>query len=140
MNALTEIDAMNVLLVDDDSTFRFIAKTVVSKSGLATIIHEAVNGLDALEYLQLSAVAGRELPDSIFLDLNMPVMNGWEFLKELSALRDQFEKDLPVFILTSSINIHDRERSHTYPTVRGMFSKPLTSSNLEEMRALIGAS
>jgi len=127
---------MNLLLVDDDSTFRFIAKTVADKSGVAKIIAEAVNGTEALKYLSNSLSSGKGIPDMIFLDLNMPEMNGWEFLEKLPQTLDG-KIDIPVCILSSSISTHDSDRSQTYACVRGMIAKPLTQEHLQKMRALI---
>ena len=127
---------MNILLVDDDSTFRFIAKTVSERSGIVKIIAEAADGEEALNYLCRSLGSGEGIPDMIFLDLNMPKMNGWEFLERLPQTLDG-KINIPVCILSSSINSHDSERSQTYCCVRGMIAKPLTEEHLLKMRALI---
>lgn len=127
---------MNILLVDDDSTFRFIAKTVSERTGLAKIIAEAVNGEEALKYLHASKVSGEGIPDMIFLDINMPTMNAWEFLDKLPCILEG-KVDIPVCIISSSISTHDSERSQTYKCVKGMFSKPLTEELLQKMCALI---
>ncbi len=137
MNPTAEILSMNVLLVDDDATFRFIVQTICNKSGLAQVIQESFNGREAMDYIEENIQIDGTLPDLVLLDLNMPVMDGWEFLDSLPKVVNNRVAELPVIILTSSINTQDRERAQKYPCVKGVFSKPLTSAQLEQMQDLL---
>lgn len=126
---------MNVLLIDDDSTFRFIAKMITEKTGILQIIAEADDGRSGLDYLRDRATNGGTLPDMILLDLNMPGTDGWEFLRQYPEVLHK-EKRIPVVVVSSSINREDREKSETFPCVRGMITKPLTEADLHEIKAL----
>lgn len=137
MNPIADILSMNVLLVDDDATFRFIVQTICNKSGLAQVVQESLNGRDAIDYIKENMQEDGNLPDLVLLDLNMPVMDGWEFLDRLPKIVNGRMAELPVVILTSSINTQDRERAQKYPFVKGVFSKPLTAVQLEQMQDLL---
>ncbi len=126
---------MNVLLIDDDSTFRFIAKMITEKSGILQIIAEADDGESGLEYLRDCVSKKGILPDVILLDLNMPRMDGWEFLRQYPEIFRENQR-IPVVVVSSSINREDREKSETFPCVRGMIAKPLTEADLHEIKAL----
>lgn len=127
---------MNVLLIDDDATFRFIAKMFTEKTGIVRITGEADNGQSGLDYLKNCLERGAGLPDAVLLDLNMPRMDGWEFLTHYPTVLND-ASNIPVVILSSSINKADREKSETFSCVKGMFSKPLTEMHLREIRALV---
>lgn len=139
MNPPADTLFMNVLLIDDDATFRFIVQTICSKSGMAQVVHESLNGQEAIDYIKSNLEYEGSLPDLILLDLNMPVMDGWEFLDRLPKLVNGRIAELPVVILTSSINTQDRDRAQKYTFVKGVFSKPLTASQLEQMQDLLHA-
>ncbi len=137
METLIETKSMNVLLIDDDATFRFIAKTVSAKNGNVNIVNEAVNGLQALQIIKESLNKNEKVPDMILLDLNMPVMDGWEFLDALPEIANGKTMNLPIVIMSSSINVQDKEKSYHYPNVVAMYTKPITSAQLDEIRRLL---
>ncbi len=83
------------------------------------------------ELVALSESGGKEFPDIIFLDINMPRMDGWEFLQEFEKLPDTILNKCSVYMLTSSIDPNDIEKSKTYKTVKNFFSKPLTPEIFE---------
>ena len=71
------------------------------------------------------------LPEVIFLDLNMPIMDGWEFLDEFGKLSE--EKDIRIYILSSSVDSRDMERAKKYGMVNGFIAKPLTDAKIKEL-------
>ncbi len=105
-----------ILLVDDDPIFLTLAELAIKKENQEVEIFKATNGEEALAFLQEQAV------DIIFLDLNMPVMNGWEFLE---ALSDVENKGGQIYVLTSSIDPTDQKKAHENPFVTSMLEKPL---------------
>ncbi len=88
-------------------------------------------------YRQLQE-APDNLPELILLDINMPVLNGWEFLDEFIALLPKLPVEIPVYMLSSTIDQADFDKAETYSVVKGFYSKPLTRENLVEIETLIG--
>lgn len=115
---------MNILLIEDDQIEVMKLQRTVSKLGLKHTIVEAKNGEDALEILQ----SGQKLPDIILLDLNMPRMNGIEFLNILK--NDDQLKYLPTIILTTSENRADLLKCYE-AGIAGYVVKPLKYEDYE---------
>jgi len=131
-----------ILCVDDDPITLMLCKMVISKSSFATEIITAQNGEEAINYfddLKLNNLGSdiARYPQLILLDLNMPVMGGWEFLDEFSkpAYSDIF-KNTRVIVLSSTIDPRDISKSKTYPTVIDFMSKPITKEMLEDLKKI----
>ena len=128
-----------ILCIDDDPITLMLCKMVIKKSGFAKEIITSTNGEDALRYfdeLKLNNL-GQEIniyPKLIFLDLNMPVMGGWEFL-DLFNSADYYYifKEVKIIVLSSTIDPQDIARSKTYPMVLDFLSKPITKEMLENL-------
>ncbi|MCG6146228.1 response regulator [Leptospira bandrabouensis] len=121
-----------VYLVEDDVITTFLIKTLMKKFSFADEIEGFQNGEDALNAL----LASSNDPDMLFLDLNMPVMDGWEFLKAISK-HPKYAK-LPIYILTSSIDPTDKARSTEFPNVKGYLVKPLSLKDLQSINPEVG--
>ncbi|HEY1047434.1 MAG TPA: response regulator, partial [Bacteroidia bacterium] len=80
---------------------------------------------------------GENIPDVIMFDLNMPEMNGWEFIKQLNLIFEEENVHIPTFIFTSSIDPVDLERSYSFTDVKGYIPKPLTTIKLDKILRLI---
>ncbi len=132
-----------ILCVDDDPITLMLCKMVISRSDFAKEIITAQNGEEALNYfddLKLNNL-GNEInkyPLLIFLDLNMPVMGGWEFLDHFSQeeYRTQF-KDCKVIVLSSTIDPDDINKAKTYPMVLDFLSKPISKEMLEDLKMIL---
>ena len=126
---------MKIMVVDDDSTFLFIFKKQMEKDPSFKIIKEAVHGDDAITYLS-GLTDKTDYPDLIVLDINMPVMDGWQFLDAFSELNKSMNIKIPVCMLSSTINQIDFDKSKTYRSVKHFFTKPLTTIAMGKMKEL----
>ncbi|WPV00084.1 response regulator [Mucilaginibacter sp. cycad4] len=126
--------AISVLLVDDDEINNFISIKLIKKALLNTEIMACLNGKYAIE--QLSDIQRKDpdkLPDYILLDINMPIMNGWEFLDEYKRLNlDPLGKS-KIYIISSSVFSNDINKARSYPLVKDFISKPLNVEKIKEL-------
>jgi CheY-like chemotaxis protein len=126
-----------ILCVDDDPITLMLCKKVICKTTFSNEIVTAQNGEEALNYFNSIKIENRNSnskrqPELIFLDLNMPVMGGWEFLDCFSgADYSDFNTTTKVVILSSTIDPEDLEKAKTYPMVIDFLSKPITLSMLD---------
>lgn len=116
-----------VFLVDDDPINNLINRRLLGKTGISNRIEEFLGGQDALDKI---SELGMEDSLLIFLDINMPVLNGWEFLnKYLKTFPGRSDK---IIILSSSIDFQDRQKADEYSVVSGFLEKPLTIDKIKE--------
>lgn len=132
-----------VLLVEDDPIAVMLCTKVIEKTGFAGEIETVFNGRMALDYYQnlLSQSETGELedyPELILLDLNMPVMTGWEFLEEFIRNIYPFCPETRVVIISSSIVPEDRKKAGEYSVVRDFLSKPISVTDIEKLSADMG--
>lgn len=123
-----------IMVVDDDENWCFIANRMLKKASKVQEIIIAKNGLEALKKLQHYATSGEKLPELIFLDIKMPVMDGFEFLEEVSQQESFNLDDTKVYICSSSLHPKDQERAAHY-AVDGFLSKPFTMNELRGIMA-----
>ena len=122
----------NILLVDDDEGFNFLNRLIFVDNQVNCDVHEAMNGKAALDYLEKSA----ECPEIILLDINMPIMDGFEFLERFEKY-DKCSASTNVFVLTSSGRDTDRLKSLTNKHVKGFFNKPLSDAHVQQILATV---
>lgn len=122
----------SVIIIDDDDIFVYLTRKAIQQANITDDIKSFGNGLDALAFLKENWANPSLLPELIFLDLSMPVMDGWQFLQEYSALVP-LENKIILYILTSSISPEDIERSNGIDAVSDMLIKPITKEKLLEV-------
>ncbi|MFY7741768.1 MAG: response regulator [Flavobacterium sp.] len=130
-----------VLCVDDDPITLMLCKKVIIKAAFSEEIIFANNGKDAIDLIDnFSSQKNNEkleMPQLIFLDLNMPIMNGWDFLKQFQENYAKDFSDTRVIILSSTIDPSDHNKAKQYENIVSHFlSKPITVEMLEELKPL----
>ena len=126
--------AVSILLVDDDEINNFISIKLIKKALVSTEIVACLNGKFAIEQLvEMQNKGPEKLPDYILLDINMPIMNGWEFLDEYKRLNIDPLGKTKIYIISSSVFSNDINKARSYPLVKSFISKPLSVEKIKEM-------
>src|ERR1700748_2089317 len=125
---------VSILLVDDDEINNFISIKLIKKALLTTEIIACLNGKYAIdELMDIQKEDPSKLPDYILLDINMPIMNGWEFLDEYKRLNIDPTGKTKIFIISSSVFSNDINKARSYPLVKEFISKPLNVDKIVEL-------
>ena len=119
-------------IVDDDPIFVFGIKKMMKLTKFCENFLVFANGQEALDSLTAIINKGGDIPQLILLDLNMPVMDGWEFLEEFTKTNPP--KEITIYILTSSIDPRDLKRAKQFNRVSNYVIKPITIENLESIK------
>ena len=127
-----------VLLVDDDSATNYIHTFIMKDAGFAEHIKIAENGQEALDYLNANKDSEYVRPNLIFLDVNMPIMNGLEFLEHYNQLEKELQSEMMVVMLTTSLNPQDKVTAESNERVSHFLNKPLTIEMLRELQNSLG--
>jgi CheY-like chemotaxis protein len=122
-----------VFLIDDDDIYRFLVQKEIQKAGMASHIIPFTNGLEAINQLKTELKNQGTLPEIILLDLNMPVMDGWEFLEEYKQLEPQLPQKIDIYIVSSSIAADDVGKAKTLNMVTDYMIKPVTRDKFTDM-------
>ncbi|WP_197273932.1 two-component system response regulator [Hymenobacter sp. DG25A] len=122
---------MKTYLIDDDDLGIYLTEQLLRAEGFSNCISTFQSATEALNTL----VGEKKVaaPDVVFLDLNMPVMSGWDFLDALAPYQDELRGRCHIYILTSSLALADMEKAKQYGLVAGLIHKPIDS---EEIRAI----
>lgn len=125
-----------VLLVDDDNMTNYLHQRVISKAELCAEVKVAKNGQEGIDKLieMNQELASKNETVVVFLDLNMPILDGWGFLKEYENLKDKLNFDTKIFVLSSSINPDDKARAEENQYVAQYIYKPLTTTSLQTLK------
>lgn len=124
-----------VLLIDDDDATNYINERLINKLECTDRVIKYRTAYQALEYVKEHLITDEDCQGSILilLDLNMPVMNGWEFIEEYNKLQVKDERDIKLVVLTTSMNPDDRTQALATEGVSDFVNKPLTPVALESM-------
>lgn len=119
-----------IWVIDDDPIYQIIMKKIILKSGIFSTTQSFTNGREAIDSLKKNITGNQNFPDIILLDIEMPVLDGWGFIDEISRLKPKINTVLNIYISSSSIAIDDRERAKNSPDILGYMCKPISLDDL----------
>jgi len=131
---MTKLDT--ICIIDDDNIYTMLLKKTISKFDVCYRVESFNNGKIAFESLkQRIEEGGATLPDVIFLDVNMPVLDGWMFVEEFYKLYNTGLKKVLIYVVSSSIAVEDRNKAKSNPNIQDYLVKPISGSTLQEIVA-----
>lgn len=122
-----------VALIDDDEIGKFIGSKVIESTNLVDRIKTFSNGEEAINFLKSNLSAPDLLPEIILLDLNMPIMDGFEFLKKYIMLKPKLGKKITIYVVSSSISKADMEKINQLCEVTDFIIKPILKEKFEKI-------
>lgn len=118
-------------LIDDDHISNFLTTRIFENTSFSERVEIFPDAPQALEALKQAREKGTQLPEVILFDLNMPEMDGWEFIESFTEMA--IHPSIPTFILTSSIDPNDREKSGQFSAIVDLVTKPLTPPKVDKI-------
>lgn len=116
-----------IIIIDDDEIVHMLGLKVLKLIGFEGKVLQFFNGIEALDFFKQKTLEGHDsAPFLVFLDLNMPILDGWEVLEKLAENTSSLPSQLFLTILTNSFNPLDRERARGYPFVLDFLNKPIS--------------
>jgi len=128
-----DITQYNICLIDDDRIYQFTAKKIIESTGFTQGLLSFYNGQEAIEYFNNHANDLSKLPDIIFLDINMPIKDGWQFLEEFKQMVQTIGKDITIFMVSSSVDDYDIKKSKEYQVVTDYIIKPISKERFIQL-------
>ena len=126
-------DAPIVAIIDDDKIFQFTASKTIKSTELTDRILQFENGEEALRYIKENLTDVSKLPDYLFLDINMPFVDGWMFLDDYADIKSQIPKSMRIYMVSSSIDPRDIARAKENRYVSDYVIKPVTREKFLEL-------
>ncbi|MCK0192532.1 response regulator [Arenibacter sp. F20364] len=124
---------LHFLLIDDDEIFQFIMKNTIAEVSPNITIKFFSDGEKGIDFLRQNLGEANDLPDIILLDVNMPFMDGWEFLNEYKSLQSQIKKEMDIYLLTSSNNPSDIAKAKEISALSGYLVKPISKQGIKNL-------
>ena len=126
---MVQTNKLNFIVIDDSKLDCFIAEKIIKNTGKSETIKSFLQATEALEYIANSP-ADPHAQTVILVDIQMPVMNGFEFVEAFEKLSNSITANYVIYIISSSINENDLNKVHSFSSVKQFLNKPLTSNNL----------
>ncbi|WP_347526554.1 response regulator [Mucilaginibacter sp. CAU 1740] len=127
-----EKNPVNTWIVDDDDIYVYGLKKLADIKGVNTTMSHFINGQEAINELK-NTNDHTQLPDVILLDINMPVMDGWEFMNDFAEIKSRLGKIITIYFVSSSISLDDIYRAKSFSEVTDYIFKPVTSRQLNQI-------
>ncbi len=123
----------NILLVDDDDVYLYLMGRVIKGLTEELEVSTFTDGEQAYQFLSLCLEANIAPPEVIFLDINMPFLDGWGFLAEFQKLKPKIQNNINIYMVSSSMREQDMERAKEFEELTGYVVKPLEEDKLIEI-------
>lgn len=123
---------LTICLIDDDRIYQFTARRIIELVNPLQKVMVFSNGKEAIDFFTQRASNNEQLPDVIFLDINMPVMNGWEFLEAYNSVKRDLDKQISIYMVSSSVDENDKIRSRNFD-VKDFIEKPIDKEMMVEI-------
>ncbi|MCE6988980.1 response regulator [Dyadobacter sp. CY323] len=120
-------------VIDDDPVFTFLLKKMIEKEPVASDCFFFENGQDAIDYLTEYKDQETRLPELILLDINMPILDGWQFIDEFAKLKSQLSRNITIFMISSSTDTDDYNRAMATGYVDDYIRKPIYAAELQKI-------
>jgi two-component system chemotaxis response regulator CheY len=122
------------MLIDDDEIHSNLCYELILKSGITQTVSIFNDAEEALQFIRDNAAKPEVLPELIFLDINMPFMDGWEFLDAYESVKPEIKKEIVLILLTSSVYKNDIEKAKQYKSVVEYIKTPISINKLLETK------
>jgi len=120
-------------IIDDDSIYVNLVKKIIETKKLCDNLLIFNDGKDGIEYFEalLQNFSKENIPEIILLDINMPIMDGWEFIERFTKIKNKFNSQITLYVVSSSINITDVDKAKSLSSVENYLIKPVNIDALE---------
>lgn len=129
--------AVVICIVDDDDVYQYTVTRALKSDSLAKKILVFSDGEEALDFLTDNIANKPILPDVIFLDVNMPIMDGWQFLEEYVKIKPRVGKQITIYMVTSSVDPVDVDRAKKFSEISDYLVKPIQPDQIRELVAAL---
>ncbi|MBM1104549.1 response regulator [Aurantibacter crassamenti] len=123
----------NILLVDDDEIYLFLMEKTIKSLTQDLVVNSFTDGEQAVEFITACTEKQIDLPQVIFLDINMPFLDGWGFLSEFKKLKSKIENHINIYMVSSSMMDKDKKRAADFEDLTGYVIKPIHEDKLAEI-------
>lgn len=122
-----------IFIIDDDNMYQMLLSRTIRKINDQLNIVSFTNGEEALEHFKELFNQNSTLPDLVLVDINMPVLDGWQFLDDLEIIRPGYKNEIPVYLISTSLDENDKNKAQDNEYIRDFIIKPLPTEWLDEI-------